>query len=301
MIESPLSKGRDIVIESKIKVKDIVYLYSSTFRINVSEYFGNINELLLCRDNQTDYRFFYPPVHIDSRFYEKFQDFDWYYMDTKWEFTKALSVIPSDAEVLEVGCGKGAFLKILKEKNIKSVGLELNKESVNELNSSGFEVYDETIQNFACKNGKKFDVVLSFQVLEHVYDVHSFLESLLSVLKKGGILIISVPNNESFLKHTHPFVLNIPPHHVGWWNLKSLKSLGSIYGVKFVDSFYEPLQPYHYDWYYNILKSRIIKRYGKWTKLFFYPFRNKRYRFILSKLDKYITGHTIMTVYKKSI
>jgi 2-polyprenyl-3-methyl-5-hydroxy-6-metoxy-1,4-benzoquinol methylase len=300
MLKSPFSEMDDLSIISKVSSKFIIDLYKTNFQIDVSEYFKGIDELSLYKDVITDYQFFYPQIQADSLFYERLQQFDWYYMDNKWEFDEAFSQIKNkSSKVLEIGCGKGAFLKLLNKNNIENVGLELNEDSIKTLVADRINALNQTIQDFAKENVEKFDVVVSFQVLEHVFEVKSFLEAAIKTLKKGGMLILSVPNNDSFIKWAYPSALNIPPHHSGLWNLKSLKSISSIYNLTFERVYYEPLQSYHYDWYYNIFKTRMINKYGKWIKLLFIPFRNNRYRFILSKLDKKIKGHSILAIYTK--
>lgn len=299
MLVSPLSKSENVSIERKISVRELTELYSKTLGIDVSLYFKGIDEISLVRDNQTGYRFFYPYIETDSQFYERLQNFDSYYMENKWEFIEALSLIKSDSRVLEVGCGNGSFLKMLKERNIQGVGLELNKDAAEVLNKSGYNILTGSIQDNSHNLDGNFDIVVAFQVLEHINDVHTFLESLIKVLNKNGILILSVPNNNAFLKYTYPSVLNLPPHHAGWWNLESLKSICHIFNVELKNVFYEPLQPYHFDWYYYTLKYRIINYLGQWAKVFFLPFRNFRYRYLLSEINMLIKGHSIMVAFKK--
>lgn len=299
IMKSPLTNEKRVSIESTLDIETIVSLYNKDIKIDVSKYFIGIDKLFLCKDNVSGYRFFYPEIKTDSNFYEQLQAFDWYYMDSKWEFETALSQISSNAKVLEIGCGKGSFLKMLMKNHIDCVGLEFNEESIKKLNVEGYMALNSTIQDFAQENNEMFDVVVSFQVLEHVYDVYSFLLASIQTLKKGGKLIISVPNNDAFIKYTYPLTLNIPPHHAGWWNLISLKSLSVIFNIKFEKVCFEPLQSYHYDWYYNTMKNEMVKRYGKWIKVFFYPFRNYRYRYMLKLSNKFIKGHSIMTTYIK--
>jgi len=300
MLQSPLSKTKDLSVISKISSRFLIDLYNTNFGIDVSEYFIGIEELVLYKDELTDYCFFHPQIKADSAFYESLQKFDWYYMDSKWEFYEAISQINNNSsKVLEIGCGKGAFLKLLNKNSIENIGLELNEESVRKLVADGIKVLNQSIQDYARENEGSFDVVVSFQVLEHIYEVNSFLEAAIKTLKKGGKLILSVPNNDSFIKWAYPSALNIPPHHSGLWNLKSLKSISNIYKLTFEGAYYEPLQSYHYDWFYNIYKNNMINKYGKWIKLFFIPFRNNRYRFILSRLDHKIKGHSILAVFIK--
>lgn len=97
--------------------------------------------------------------------------------------------------VLELGCADGKVSKVLpsyfdditivdgSEKYISIVRDKLN-------NKGNF--YVSLFEDFDI--GKKFDVILSLHILEHVIDPISVLEKASKWLKPGGIMIISVPN-----------------------------------------------------------------------------------------------------------
>ena len=142
-------------------------------------------------------------------------------MPWKWEHEITKSYLRDGQSLLEVGCVHGAFLKAINEqvKLETSIGLELNQTTPKD--EKTFKIINENIQAFQKNNYETFDVVCSFQVLEHISEVRLFLDAKVNCLKKGGRLIISVPNNESLLLRGDP-VLNKPPHHVGRWCSASL-------------------------------------------------------------------------------
>lgn len=274
-------------------------MYKNAHNLNVDRYFENVDEIILFQDKDTGYSFFYPEIKTDSIFYEHFQQFDWYYMDLKWEHEFALQIIPANSRILEIGCGNGMFLKRLTGEGHETFGLEINKASAKILNENGLKVFCKNIQSFSEEYKNSFDIVACFQVLEHIYDINTFLNSAVKLLKKGGSLIISVPNNDSFIKYAYPFALNIPPHHLGMWNVRSLKSLARIFSLETEKIVCEPLQEYHFEWYFGLIKNRFVKRYGFVAKLIFFPFRNKKFIPILRSINKHIKGLTILGVYKK--
>ena len=72
--------------------------------------------------------------------------------------------------------------------------------------------------------------------------MHDFIKDSLLALKPNGKLIIGVPNNNPFLFVNDKYhTLNLPPHHAGLWNKKSLKSLEQIFNIELVSLQYEPL------------------------------------------------------------
>ncbi len=159
-------------------------------------------------------------------------------------------------------------------------------------------ILNQTIQEHAEANPNKYDIVCSFQVLEHVAHVKEMILASLKVLKKNGKLIISVPNNESFIKYNSGGILNMPPHHMSLWEINSLFSLQSIFNIKIEKVFYEPLQPYHYTWYYSNMMQPIINQtniIGRVLRKILRPFA----LFLLKFFGKYLRGHTILVVYKK--
>ena len=101
----------------------------------------------------------------------------------------------NNLRVLEIGFGNGNFLNYCKNNNWDVVGVELIKELLDRATSAGFSVYDN-IDNIP---NKKFDLVVCFDVLEHIehIEVVNFLKKIKSLLNPGGTLIIRTPNGSS--------------------------------------------------------------------------------------------------------
>jgi 2-polyprenyl-3-methyl-5-hydroxy-6-metoxy-1,4-benzoquinol methylase len=300
-LESPLTKNKNIKFVKKINKKQIVNAYKK-FNIDVSLFFSIIKEVEIYECNETGYRFYYPfNLSGDSKFYEHFQEFSWYYMPWKWEHEITLKYLSNQIKVLEVGCGQGAFIKKIDELFTLNdiVGLELNESAKKE--SKNWRILNQTIQNFSKTNFEAFDLVCSYQVLEHIADVECFLSAKIKCIKKGGKLIISVPNNDSYIKDADN-CLNEPPHHMGLWNKKSLCSLESIFPLKLIDIHYEELQDYHVEnyvsaTYYAKYSSKIlIKIVRKIFKIV--GLHKSKIKEVKSKKDNYI-GQTVMVVYQK--
>ena len=246
------------------------------------------------------FRFYYPfDINGDALFYSKLQKYDWYYIPWKWEHEICKGMIRKGSKILEVGCGKGSFLKkIYQEKGAEITGLELNKEAIREGEKNGVPILDETIQNHALKNNEQYDMVCSFQVLEHISDVNSFIQAKLDCLKKNGKLVIAVPNNDSFIKFDKTNLLNLPPHHMGLWNPCSVKALGKVFNIKLERIYLEPLQEVHFPWYFFTQISRIQGRnkfIGKIVEKLSLPV----YKPFLQLTNRFIVGQTMLAVFEK--
>ncbi|MGZ0015675.1 class I SAM-dependent methyltransferase [Yeosuana sp. AK3] len=299
---SPLTKSSSIEWVKDIRKNEIINDYKKNFNIDVSSYFLEIKKVSVYKCTETGYRFFYPfNLSGDSKFYEHFQKFNTYYMPWKWEHEISKQYIKDGVSLLEVGCAQGAYIKRINElfKLGDIVGLELN-ESVKGGNEK-WSILNKTVQSFSESNKERFDVVCSYQVLEHISDVKSFLEAKIECLKKGGKLIISVPNNDSFIKHADN-CLNMPPHHMGLWNEQSLRSLEALFPLKVLDVHFEDLQEYHVENYVSAtfyskyplkLLRKIIRKINKILGI-----HQKLVKNTFVKRNKFI-GQTILGVFEK--
>lgn len=239
-IKSPIDIEYNATKVGAISTNEIIALYKKDFKIDVSKYFLGLDEIFIYKCSKTGYNFYFPyELQGDDLLYSELQKLSWYYDPWKWEHTEAIKHIDSNDRILEIGCGTGGFLEKLKSSNISYCGLELNKKAIKEAQSKGLRVYDELVNDHAKKFSEYYDVVCSFQVLEHIFEVREFIADQLKCLKKGGRLIISVPNNDSYLKYQKNS-LNMPPHHMGLWNEESLKNLGKVFDLRFDNVIYEP-------------------------------------------------------------
>ena len=289
LVISPLSLSTEVKLEREIPVEFILKQYAA-YGIDTTKYFEGLQKIKLYKCEKTDFRFFYPlTLAGDGKFYEQLQKIPWYYMEDKWEFDVALNLIQTTEKVLEIGSGKGAFLRKAKQKGVNIFGAELNKSQAQKLNQEGFVVYDENLSALAENRKETFDVVCSFQVLEHVPNPKEFIEDSLKLLKVGGRLIVSVPNHDSFLGLDDENFLDMPPHHMGLWDEKSLMSLEDIFPLKVKSVHLEPLQDYHKDYYKSIFAKKYNDEFLIKEKIFERVEKNRNE----------ILGFTILVEYEK--
>ena len=178
------------------------------------------------------------------------------------------------------------------------MGNEISENAVREGRNSGVEIIESDYSKIPVKYYGAFDVVCSFQVLEHIADVKSFLEKAINLLKKGGKLIINVPNNDSYIKFLDTSFSQFPPHHMGLWNEKSLSNITKFFPIEFVKILKEPLQKYHISGYNCAISKRIFGNHN-----FLVRVNNKILsympHFIYYPFLKYIKGHTILIIFNK--
>tara|TARA_R110002049_G_scaffold278391_1_gene457158 strand:+ start:579 stop:1508 length:930 start_codon:yes stop_codon:yes gene_type:complete len=302
-VKSPLTGSANVELISSTSVSEINKNYKKILpQIDPSYIFGQLENIEIYRCNDTGYEFYWP-LHIfgDESYYDKLGKLPWYYSAWKWEHESAADYIEDGSKVLEVGAAKGDFLKRIKnDKNANVLGLELNPNVEEYSKLNGVEILNETIENFSKNHKNEFDVVCSFQVLEHVSHVNSFIQSMIDCLKPGGTLIISVPNNDTFLsKNRLPSkILNMPPHHLGLWKESSLINLQNVFGLTFIGKSLEPIQPALYEMYimhkfYSFFKSDLV------VKVLWKMGVTNLFKSILLKNKESIIGHSINVYFTK--
>lgn len=97
--------------------------------------------------------------------------------------------LSAGTKMLDIGCNTGDILDFAKNRGCKTFGLEYSLESLNILKHKGHKAYAnmQEINN-------SFDVITAFDLVEHLYDLPSFLESCLKFLTPNGYLILLTGN-----------------------------------------------------------------------------------------------------------
>jgi 2-polyprenyl-3-methyl-5-hydroxy-6-metoxy-1,4-benzoquinol methylase len=255
-ILSPIDNKSKTKLVRKVDVSKIAKGYNDGFEIDVTRFFNNAGKEIEIREClSTGFQFFYPSgIEGDGPFYQELEKYDWYYGPWKWEYDHTISKINKEDKFLEVGSGGNVFLSKLKELGYTNiVGLELNQNSVKNGKEKGLTVLSESIQEHSLTHKEFYDVTASFQVLEHIYDVHSFIQSSIDTLKPGGRLIVSVPNNNSYLGERPMTPLNLPPHHVGLWRPDSLRKLENHFNIKCEEIALEPFSKFRRPSFYSAI------------------------------------------------
>jgi len=120
-----------------------------------------------------------------------------------------------NSPVLDIGCGRGEWLELLKEKNLYARGLDSNKVMVKICKERGLDVTDSDAFSFI-KNvsDNSLGAVTGFHLIEHYgFDfLIKLLDEILRVLKPGGLVILETPNPGNVLVGSCSFYLD-PTHN----------------------------------------------------------------------------------------
>lgn len=98
---------------------------------------------------------------------------------------------------IDVGCGNGSTSQFLKERGFATIGvdpstmgIDIAKKAYPDVEFHVGNAYDD----LAARHGK-FPLVISLEVIEHLYDPRSFVKTLNALLTEDGIAVISTPYN----------------------------------------------------------------------------------------------------------
>ncbi len=103
------------------------------------------------------------------------------------------------AVVLEAGCGEGYGAAQLREVASQVVGLDYDEPAVAHIRASypEVEIVRGNLAQLPVRTGA-IDVVVTMQVIEHLWDQPGFLAETARVLRPGGTLVVSTPNRLTF-------------------------------------------------------------------------------------------------------
>ena len=123
-----------------------------------------------------------------------------YYHYLRWLATlrhieTILSMNGNIRTALDIGCNKGQYSAALGERNIITDGIDpqigecilIRQKNVTYSPSDFFD----------WNPGRKYDLILSLEILEHVAHRHRFMKRIGTLLNDGGILLLSGPNGRS--------------------------------------------------------------------------------------------------------
>ena len=123
------------------------------------------------------------------------------WFDAQWRIISRRLTLKKDMKVLEIGPGFGGFYRLIKHiKGLKYLGIDLDPAIVkftNDLFETNVFKYD-SIENLNTKD--KFDLIVAFEVLEHIERPSDVIDRICLSLKPGGIFFGTTP---------YPFKKNI--------------------------------------------------------------------------------------------
>jgi len=145
------------------------------------------------------------------------------YIDSIFNYIKNNNVY-----ILEYGCGVGSFIRSLLKSNflkkIKSIeGVDISNTAIrlaSDHTNSHFTTFN-ILDNFVFK---KYDIIISLEVIEHIPNVHEVIQKMSNSLNQDGLIFITTPNYNSFEQRVFKenWRLFCPPEHINYFTKNTL-------------------------------------------------------------------------------
>ena len=145
-----------------------------------------------------------------------------------------------EGAALDLGCGDGAFLDVLRERGIDAEGADISSEAVARCAQKDHRVKLIDIAHERLPfDDKMFDSVFVLDVLEHLYNPGNFLKEAARISRSR--LIIGVPNFNSLPARIQVLLGRVPENnkpsqgHVYWFNERELRKMLEDADLKLVE------------------------------------------------------------------
>jgi 2-polyprenyl-3-methyl-5-hydroxy-6-metoxy-1,4-benzoquinol methylase len=131
--------------------------------------------------------------------------------------------------ILDLGCGQGDFLVEAKKRNWNIYGAEFSRSATELCEKRGIKMHQGELSKDMFE-GIKFDVITSFEVIEHLNNPNEFMSVVYEKLHSKGIVYTTTPNFNSLLRFFEKgnFKMIAYPIHISFYSKKSIRKLGHI-------------------------------------------------------------------------
>jgi SAM-dependent methyltransferase len=172
----------------------------------------------------------------------------------------------ADARILDIGCGDGFHLNLLRQYGKKSwtlEGIDIDERAIKMAKKSGLKAYCGCVESLELPQNT-YDLILMIQTIEHVEKPDEVLRGIHKLLKPGGQLVIVTDNTDSLdfrlFKKSYWGGYHFPRH----WNLfnpNSLKKLAekTDFEVAVLGTQYSPV-----NWVYSVHNWLVDRKGPHW-------------------------------------
>jgi len=153
------------------------------------------------------------------------------------QFNHFKKLLSDESKVLEIGASFGGILRLVQQSGVSDChAIEPNLQDADFLRRSitGIEVFQDTFENAPLENSF-YDLIICFEVLEHVADPGRFVSRLSEILKPGGAVNFEVPNHRAALfecyQKTNHDRFYYHKAHIHYFTSESLALLFAEHGI----------------------------------------------------------------------
>lgn len=159
---------------------------------------------------------------LDSDYDELYEDLQDTFRGTRTKVMELLTTYLPDIEaapgsgpVVDVGCGRGEWLEVLRDADIEAYGIDTNRAAVDRCLERGLDVrHEDALVHLRSLPEGSVRAVTSFHLVEHLSldTLIGLIEAALLALRPGGILIMETPNPTNLVVGAANFYLD--PTHI---------------------------------------------------------------------------------------
>lgn len=175
----------------------------------------------------------------------------------------------SNGNILDIGCGTGAFLHTMKIGGWKITGLEPD-ENAREKAKILYGIEPQPSNNIFNLPDNSYDAITMWHVLEHVHQLHEYIGQLKNMLTDKGKIFIAVPNYTSYdAQHYGEFWAAYDvPRHLYHFSPAGMKRLVEQHGLTI-----KKIKPMWFDSFYvSMLSEKYKSGKGNLIKAFLMGF-----------------------------
>jgi 2-polyprenyl-3-methyl-5-hydroxy-6-metoxy-1,4-benzoquinol methylase len=135
--------------------------------------------------------------------------------------------------ILDIGCGDGHFLEVAKARNWNVYGTEFTTEAIQVVRKKGIKMKLGSLDPNNYENDF-FDVVTSFEVIEHINNPVDEIRAIKMILRTGGLVYLTTPNFNSVSRNIVGANWNVIeyPEHLSYYTRSTIQKLFSTVGLK---------------------------------------------------------------------
>ena len=161
----------------------------------------------------------------------------------------------SNGNILDIGCGTGAFLNTMKTRGWEITGLEPD-ETARAKAKTFYGIEPQPSINIFNLPYNSYDAITMWHVLEHVHQLHEYIGQLKDMLTDNGKIFIAVPNYTSYdAQHYNAFWAAYDvPRHLYHFSPESMKNLVEQHGLSI-----KKMKPMWFDSFYVSMLSEQYK------------------------------------------
>lgn len=169
---------------------------------------------------------------------------------------KLISRYFDSGKLLDYGCGAGSFLAYMNDSGWQAFGVEPSTKARDIAKESG-AVIAASIEEL---QEEKFHTVTLWHVLEHIHQLNETVEKLKTKLAENGIILIAVPNYESFdaTRYKNDWAAYDVPRHLWHFSQQSVRQLLKKHQLKLLETVPMKMDSF----YVSILSEKYKKQKG---------------------------------------